>query len=269
MTDAGPSWTREHLQGDPHADPEKASRVQSMFTAIARSYDLNNRIHSFGLDQAWRRRTVREVARRLGEPALQESDPATVQQPLLGRRVLDVACGTGDLTALFGDAGAEAIGGDYTPAMLEIARRKGARRGASLRYVEADAMRLPFVDASFDAVSIAFGLRNVAHPARAMGEFFRVLRPGGALAVLEFDQPSSRVLGALHRVYTQRVMPLTASLIARDRSGAYRYLPRSVSTFLSPRGIAELATAAGFERVEHIALTFGACALTVASRPAV
>ncbi|MCE9619073.1 MAG: bifunctional demethylmenaquinone methyltransferase/2-methoxy-6-polyprenyl-1,4-benzoquinol methylase UbiE [Planctomycetes bacterium] len=272
MSSAGPSWTPDQLQADPHSDPAKAERVQSMFTAIAPTYDLNNRIHSFGLDQAWRRRTVREVAKRLASPDHRTAgDAAKRLKPLLDKKVLDMACGTGDLTELFRKAGALATGGDYTPAMLEIARAKSARHdGADPRilFVEADATQLPFHTSTFDAVTIAFGLRNVSDPAKAIAEFFRVLRPGGVMAILEFDQPSSRLVRFVHNFYTQRIMPLTATAIARDRSGAYKYLPRSVSTFLTPQGIAHLAAASGFERIEHHSLTFGTCALTLASRPA-
>ena len=113
MTNAGPSWTPDQLQSDPHANPQKATRVQSMFSAIAPSYDLNNRIHSFGLDQSWRKRTVREVSARLGS--------------LRDKKILDVACGTGDLTELFYKAGANITGGDYTPAMLRLKTRHSTR----------------------------------------------------------------------------------------------------------------------------------------------
>lgn len=258
MTNVGPSWTSDQLKSDPHANPEKATRVQSMFSAIAPSYDLNNRIHSFGLDQSWRKRTVREVAARLGS--------------LRDKKVLDVACGTGDLTELFYKAGANTTGGDYTPAMLEIAKIKSRKfNDASdrIRYVNADANKLQFDNASFDAVTIAFGLRNVSSPDKAIAEFFRVLRPGGVLAILEFDQPKSRIVRFFHNLYTERVMPLTATLIARDRSGAYKYLPRSVATFLSPQGIAQFAAASGFKHIQHYSLTCGTCALTLCTRPLV
>jgi len=258
MTNVGPSWTPDQLHSDPHANPEKATRVQSMFSAIAPSYDLNNRIHSFGLDQSWRKRTVREVAARLGS--------------LRDKNILDVACGTGDLTELFYKAGANPTGGDYTPAMLEIAEIKSRKLNNSsdrIRYVNADATKLAFDNATFDAVTIAFGLRNVSSPDQAIAEFFRVLRPGGVLAILEFDQPQSKFVRFFHNLYTERIMPFTATLIARDRSGAYKYLPRSVATFLSPQGIARFAAATGFENIQHHSLTFGTCALTLATRPLV
>ncbi|MFM7809628.1 MAG: class I SAM-dependent methyltransferase, partial [Planctomycetota bacterium] len=136
------AWSDERLAANPHQDPEKAARVRDMFAAIAKSYDLNNRLHSFGLDQSWRRRTVREVIRRLGRGDLR------------GTRVLDVACGTGDLSEAFADQGATVTGVDFTPPMLDIAREKAkARRrraGSAPAYAHGDATRLTQPDATFD-----------------------------------------------------------------------------------------------------------------------
>ncbi len=246
----GPTWSATRLASNPHEDSQKAERVRSMFTSIAHAYDLNNRLHSLWMDQSWRRRAVREVR-------LTAHD-----------EVLDVACGTGDLTEAFARAGARrVVGSDYTPAMLELARAKLARRRGQLpiTYQEADAQSLPFEDASFDVVSIAFGIRNVANTAKALREFRRVLRPGGRLAILEFGQPSQPVIRWANRLYTERVMPITASLIARDRSGAYAYLPRSVETYLAPAHLAAAVGHAGFMDVRQVPMTFGVCVLTLAS----
>jgi demethylmenaquinone methyltransferase/2-methoxy-6-polyprenyl-1,4-benzoquinol methylase len=136
-------------------------------------------------------------------------------------------------------------------------------------YLHGDATRLDQADASVDALSIAFGLRNVGDTSAAMREFHRVLRPNGVLAVLEFGLPSWGPARWAHRLYTERIMPLTATLIARDRSGAYRYLPRSVDTFLSPEGVAKAAAAAGFRDVQTTSLTLGTCAITTARRGSV
>lgn len=250
------AWTRDELHGDPHQHAEKARRVQRMFGAIAGTYDLNNRLHAFGRDQAWRRRLVR----LLGVGA---SD-----------RVLDVACGTGDLAEAAARAGAaEVLGVDFTPEMLDVARRK-AQRGVekgrwlsdALAYKQGDAMALDQESATHDVVMIAFGIRNVADPAKALAEFHRVLSPGGRLGILEFSEPRNGVLRWCNGFYTRRIMPLTATLIARDRSGAYRYLPRSVETFLDPQGLASLLGEAGFSVDTQVPLTFGTCTATIATK---
>ena len=238
-------WSASNLD-NPHALADKATRFERMFAAIAPSYDLNNRVHSLWRDQAWRRAAVRM---------------AQVQP---GDRVLDVACGTGDLTLAFARAGAaEALGVDFTEPMLDIARQKAADSSRDGRHADlvsfrhADAMALPFDDATFDVVSIAFGIRNVADPAKAMAEFHRVLRPGGRLIVLEFETPRVPPMSWLYRFYFEQVMTRTATLISGDRSGAYRYLPRSVQTFLTRAQMCELMTRTGFTNIRSKALTLG------------
>lgn len=246
-TATDPAWTDDALAGNPHVRQDKAQRVQRMFSAIAGSYDLNNRLHSFGRDQAWRRAAVRLAKVRATD------------------RVLDVACGTGDLTLAFArtvPAPAAVTGLDFTPQMLEVARSKSS--GDATAFVEGDAMRLPFADGSFDVLSIAFGIRNVSDPLRALREFRRVLAPGGRLVVLEFGEPRQPLLRWLNGLYTRRIMPLTASLVARDRSGAYRYLPASVASFLEPAALARAVADAGFTGVRQHALTFGVCVATTA-----
>ncbi len=243
-------WDDQSLQGDPHRRADKAQRVQAMFTAIAHAYDINNRLHSLGLDQSWRRRTVRLV------------------EPIVGSRVLDVACGTGDLAEAFACAGAaEVTGLDFTAAMLDHARVKAAKAGgaaARIRYLQGDAQNLPFPDACFDIVSIAFGIRNVADPAKALAEFRRVLAPGGRLAILEFSRPKAGFVRLLSDFYTQRIMPWTASLIARDGSGAYHYLPKSVETFLDPSALSVQLCSAGFVHVTAQPMTMNTCTALIA-----
>lgn len=243
-----PAWTDEALRADPHADPDKAARIQRMFAAIARRYDLNNRLHSFGRDVAWRRRSVALCQ-------VQASDC-----------VLDVACGTGDLTQAFADAGAASVTGlDFTAEMLDIARAKSHARRSTPTYVQGDAMALPFAAATFDIVSIAFGIRNVSDPAKAIREFRRVLKPGGRLLVLEFTQPGNAIIRGLNTFYTTRIMPVTATLIARDRSGAYRYLPKSVATFHTARQFGELLRSCGFATPGFHPMTFGVCTAYLAT----
>ncbi|MGD9691550.1 MAG: ubiquinone/menaquinone biosynthesis methyltransferase [Phycisphaerales bacterium] len=242
----GPAWSARDLAADPHRAEDKPERVRKMFAAIARRYDLNNTLHSFGRDAAWRRRAVKLAGLRGGE------------------RVLDCACGTGELSREFARATPTpryVVASDYTDEMLDVARHKPALPAGSapVRYEHADATALPYEDASFDVVSIAFGIRNVSDPAKAAREFRRVLAPAGRLIILEFSQPRSRILGALNAFYTCRIMPRTASLIARDRSGAYSYLPRSVATFLGPAQMEEMLKNAGFSSVSRTPLTFGVC----------
>ncbi|MEM7230045.1 MAG: bifunctional demethylmenaquinone methyltransferase/2-methoxy-6-polyprenyl-1,4-benzoquinol methylase UbiE [Planctomycetota bacterium] len=238
------AWTPTDLESNPHAAHDKAQRVQQMFGSIAGSYDLNNRVHSLGRDQAWRRAAVRMAE-------VTSTD-----------HVLDVACGTGDLTEAFANARpATVVGLDFTAPMLDIAREKWSRHAddsmPAPTYIEGDAMALPQDNASVDVVSIAFGIRNVAEPDRAFAEFRRVLRPGGRLIVLEFDEPRFALARFGHRLYTHHIMPRTASLIARDRSGAYRYLPRSIDTFMNRDAMKAALLEAGFDSVRQRSMTFG------------
>lgn len=242
----GPAWRDEDLRANPHAAADKASRVRRMFAAIAPSYDLNNRLHSFGRDQAWRRAAVKMAELKRGDV------------------VVDVACGTGDLTQAFHRRGLarRVLGIDFTTPMLHVAvskRRSSPMKDASstLSYHAGDATRLPLPDACCDVVSIAFGLRNVADPGRAMAEFHRVLRPGGRVVVLEFSRPTNPLLRRLNDFYCGTIMPRTATWIARDRSGAYKYLPSSVNTFLGREETLQLIRDAGFRDTVLKPLTFG------------
>ncbi len=245
------AWTPPEL-ANPHQSADKASKVRGMFSAIAPSYDLNNRVHSLWQDQRWRRTAVRI---------------ANVQP---GDRVLDVACGTGDLTHLFARTqAADVTGLDFTPAMLDIARHKLAARPARapVTYLEGDAMALPFPDASFDVLSIAFGIRNVTDPARALAEFARVLKPNGRLVILEFAQPSNPLMRWFNGLYCARVMPRTATLISRDTTGAYQYLPASVGTFWTPAQMQQALEAQGFTSITSTPLTLGICVCYRAVKP--
>ena len=240
-------WSATDLSGDPHRAVDKADRVQRMFAAIAHRYDLNNRVHSLWRDQAWRRAAV----------ALCQVQPTDC--------VLDAACGTGDLAEAFAAAGAADVGGvDFTSEMLRLAEHKAKRlrRASGIaipRYEQADVIELPFEDASFDVVSIAFGIRNVTDPAKAVREFRRVLRPDGRVVILEFSQPRNRVLRFFNSIYCGHVMPLTATLLSGDRSGAYRYLPKSVATFADRQSLVGMLTESGFGEITQHPMTFGVC----------
>lgn len=249
-----PAWD-DALLKDPHAVADKRSRVQRMFAAIAPSYDLNNRLHSLWMDQAWRRKAVKLAG-------LKPDD-----------RVVDVACGTGDLTlgmhrakaklAWYTRAPAATLGIDFTFEMLPIATRKtsAADLGAftAPKFLNGDAQSLPLPHACCDVVSIAFGIRNVADPAAAFREFYRVLRPGGRVIVLEFSLPTNPLLRGLYNLYFRKVLPRTATLISGDKTGAYKYLPESVNTFIGREQMAAMLAAAGFSQVEQHPMTFGVC----------
>jgi demethylmenaquinone methyltransferase/2-methoxy-6-polyprenyl-1,4-benzoquinol methylase len=244
------AWTSAEL-ADPHANAQKQEKVGRMFTAIARRYDLNNRLHSMWRDQAWRRHAVAQAAVK----------PTDV--------VLDVACGTGDLTEAMAAAGAARVTGlDYTPAMLNVARerllaKKAAPKWASaanrITYVQGDAQALPFDDASVDVVSIAFGIRNVGDPHRAIREFRRVLRPGGRLVILEFGTPTAGAVRWFNNLYCKRIMPVTATLISGDRSGAYKHLPKSVESFMTTEEMVAALEGVAFTSVRATPLTLGIC----------
>lgn len=222
-----------------------------MFSEIAPTYDLLNRLMSLGVDQRWRAQAVREVLRPF----------AATKAP----RVLDVASGTGDLTLALKvrRPDAEVTGADFAEPMLELARAKAEKRGLDITFITADGTDLPFDNGQFDAVTIAYGLRNFADPDAGLREFRRVLKPGGRLAVLEFPPPPKGALGAVFRFYFRQLLPQLGGLISGKR-GAYTYLPESVFAFLEPHELDQRLAAAGFGRVSHELQTFGVSALHLA-----
>lgn len=246
-----PAWSDADLSANPHATGDKPERVRRMFAAIAKSYDLNNRVHSMWQDQLWRRFAVRQAGIRPGEV------------------VLDVACGTGDLSEWFargvgGEGAASVTGVDFTAEMLDIAREKAKSRPPAwhaerITYVQGDAQDLKIPTASVDVVSIAFGIRNVLDTDKALREFRRVLKPGGRLMVLEFAEPRLAPVRWFNNLYSKRIMPITATWIAGDRSGAYKYLPKSVSTFWTPEELTAKLERAGFKNVRRWPLSLGIC----------
>ena len=209
--------------------------VRRMFDRIAPVYDAMNRVMTAGLDQRWRRITAEAVVRR-------------------GDRVLDACCGTGDLAVADRAAGGEVTGLDFSERMLERARRKAP----ALEWVRGDLLTLPFADASFDAATVGFGVRNVEDLDRALAELRRVLRPGGRLGVLEITRPRG-ILAPFYRLWFDGFVPLLGKLL--PGGAAYTYLPASVRRFPGPEHLSALLAAAGFEDVRYRLFAGGIVAL--------
>lgn len=226
-------------------------RVQGIFSTIAGRYDLLNLLMSFGLDRVWRRAAVRMAALELGE------------------RVLDLCAGTGDLTLALAATGkpSEVLGTDFAPAMLEVAKRKLAAYTGSARvaFSVADAQSLPFGDAEFDAVTVAFGVRNLPDRAANFREVLRVLKPGGRYVILEFSTPPNRAFRAIYRLYNRWVVPLLGGLVAGDRR-SYQYLNDSILRFPDQPSLAAELQAAGFSAVEWRDISGGIVAVHRAVR---
>lgn len=212
-----------------------------MFDRIARRYDLLNTVLSAGSDARWRRLAAAATGVRERGSAL------------------DVACGSGRLTLQLlrrTGAGGRAVGLDFSARMLQVASRTA--RGPV--YVRGDALALPFPDATFDAVTIAFGLRNLADPARGLREMRRVLRPGGRAVVLEFVRPAPGPVGAAYRAYLRTALPLIGRLVSGD-PGAYRYLSDTIDSYRTPAELVELARDAGWREPSIRLLTLGTVGL--------
>jgi demethylmenaquinone methyltransferase/2-methoxy-6-polyprenyl-1,4-benzoquinol methylase len=232
-----------------NAANEHAGRVREMFAGIAKRYDLLNHLLSGNVDKRWRRFVATRLRNKLSSS---------------GARVLDVACGTGDLAlTLFEITGARVVGTDFCRPMLEIAAAKSTDQ---IPFIEGDALALPFREGSFEAVTIAFGLRNLASVDGGLAELRRVLKPGGWVAVLEFSRPANAMLRPVFGLYFTKVLPLMGGLISGSRS-AYSYLPASVQKFPDQQQLALLMQRAGFEQVEFENLTGGIAALHMGRRP--
>jgi len=238
-------WDDQRLAA-PHEQPDKATRVRAMFDNIAPTYERVNRVMSLGIDASWRKKAVR----------LSNVQPTD--------DVLDLACGTGDFARAFAAANPRSVtGSDFSAGMLAGA----VARPSDIGWCQADALCLPFPDAHFDILSCAFGVRNFQDLDAGLREMFRVLRPQGRVCILEFTTPRSAILGGLYRFYFHNILPRAAAVISGDRSGAYRYLPESVSTFKNEHGMEEALAAAGFTNVRHHSLTMGVAAVYLGVKP--
>jgi demethylmenaquinone methyltransferase / 2-methoxy-6-polyprenyl-1,4-benzoquinol methylase len=238
------------------SDQRSAARaVREMFTAIAPRYDLLNHLLSFNVDRMWWRRTARTFQHIV---ARQDA------------RVLDLCCGTGDMTFALSRAAGKAlpqiVGADFSHAMLQRAANKSAaaQNGATGRrsapyWIEGDALNLPFANARFDLVTSAYGIRNLADYDAGLREIVRVLRPGGECGILDCAKPKG-AMGALYRVYFKQILPRVGTLISGVR-GPYEYLPASVERFPEPAEMLERMKNAGFKEVTWIPYTFGIAGL--------
>lgn len=233
-------------------ESSKKEQVREMFDNIAPTYDRLNHTLSAGIDRMWRRRTVRIVS---------QCRP---------QRVLDLASGTGDLAIALAKAMPQCAvtGADISEGMLSLAREKARQAGLEGRidFVCGDAERMEFADGTFDAVTVAFGVRNFGDIPAGLREMLRVLRSGGVAAVLELSVPKNPVVRRLYGVYAHTVLPLLGGAVSHDRA-AYRYLPESVDEFPSPEKFLGIMAEAGFTGCRYRSLTFGTARIYTASKP--
>ena len=236
------------------SEADVSSKVREMFTEIAPRYDFLNHLLSLEQDRVWRARTARHL-----RAILQRGEA----------RVLDLCCGTGDLAFALARSGpAQVIGADFSHAMLVRANAKSkahtrnpkAELEKPIAFFEADALRLPFADASFDLVTTAFGFRNLANYESGLQGIRRVLKDGGTLAILEFTEPPPGLAGDLYRWYCRRVLPKIGGLLSGNPN-AYKYLPASVARFFRPEELASVMRQTGFASVKYQLWTMGSVAL--------
>jgi demethylmenaquinone methyltransferase/2-methoxy-6-polyprenyl-1,4-benzoquinol methylase len=230
---------------DNRTSPDFAGQVNRMFDRVAGHYDALNSVMTAGLHHQWRDRAADSAELRPGDSAL------------------DVCCGTGDLAlelAARVAPGGRVVGCDFSEPMLDLAREKAARRGGDgVRFEWADALQLPYDRERFDAITVGFGVRNLADLDRGLREMARVLKPGGRLVILEITQPTRPPLSWFFSFWFDRVVPLLGSYSADPE--AYSYLPQSVRSFPSPGGLAEKMDGAGFERIRYTVLAGGIIAI--------
>lgn len=243
------------LEGSPLGSPDEIAStsraVQEMFGVVAPRYDFLNHFLSAGMDAAWRRVTARSVAAQL-------SDPHSV--------ALDVCCGTGDLAfALRRVAKGRVVGADFCPPMLQRADLKRSRGAGRVAFLAADTLSLPFKDRSVDVIASGFGFRNLANYALGLVEMRRVLKPGGALAVLEFSRVRWPVFGPVFRFYFARILPALGAALS-GAAGPYQYLHDSASRFPDQETFAGMIRQAGFTGVSYRNLTGGVAAIHLGRR---
>lgn len=236
----------------PYNDEEsKTGQVRQMFDSIAPAYDFMNRAMTFGIDRWWRKRAVKMVG---------EYCP---------KNILDVATGTGDLALqLFDTLHPEHITGvDLSEGMLEIGRKKVADKGlsSSITLEQGDCLAMSYPDNTFNAVTVAYGVRNFEHLQQGYAEMYRVLDNGGVLCVIELSVPVNPVIRALYNLYTHILVPMVGRLVSKDRR-AYSYLPESIAAVAQGEEMLEIMRKAGFKKCRYKRMTFGTCTIYIGEK---
>ena len=229
----------------------KKEGVKKMFDNIAKDYDKLNHILSLNIDKNWRKKAVRELA-----------DEARALN------VLDVACGTGDFTIEIAKnvaQGSRIVGVDISDGMIAVGIEKLAKLGLDASLEVADCEALPYDDNTFDRISVGFGVRNFEHLELGLKEMYRVLAPGGKLVILELSVPSNAFIRWCYKLYFLKILPFVGGLLTGNRS-AYEYLPASVLRFPAPDKFVEIMKSAGFDVVEHAALSLGICRMYIGKK---
>lgn len=229
----------------------KKDGVKKMFDNIAKDYDKLNHVLSLNIDKVWRKKAVCELA--------------DVARPL---NVLDVACGTGDFIIEIAKKvaqGSRVMGVDISEGMIAVGMEKLAKLGIDAVLEVADCEALPYDDNTFDRISVGFGVRNFEHLELGLREMYRVLTPGGKLVILELSVPSNAFIRWCYKLYFLKILPFIGGLVSGNRS-AYEYLPASVLRFPAPDKFMDILKAAGFDIVEHTALSFGICRMYIGKK---
>lgn len=235
-----------------NADEEKGAQVERMFDNIAHSYDRLNHLLSWGIDRRWRKTTILSL------------------KPFAPAKILDIATGTGDFAILAARLlkPQRIVGADLSEGMMEIARRKTQESGLAdvINYQKEDCTRLTFGDHTFDAVTVAYGVRNYKDLDLGLREMLRVLNPGGHLVILELCTPRRFPMKQLFRLYSHIVMPALGKLLSKDKS-AYRYLPATMEAFPQGEEMKQIIEQAGYAEVKFKRFTFGLCTMYIATAP--